>query len=235
MPFRQSTFFCEMFFRKRMDPRVKPGGDACQCAKSKNRSRQLLVNVISRRLVPPLHRTDTGENNPTLIALRPLSPARASSKENAVDKAYLEDLAPGQVFTSEARTVVDAGSIKRFAGEFDPQPFHLDEATARPTFFKKLVASGWHTTAVTMQLLVQTLPLSEGVIGSGVDELRWPRPVKPGDTLRVQCEVIDVTPSKLHPSRGTVRMRMTTLNQNDQPVQTMIANLLAFRRPEQAA
>ena len=218
-----------------MDPRVKPGGDACQCAKSKNRSRQLLVNVISRRLVPPLHRTDTGENNPTLIALRPLSPARASSKENAVDKAYLEDLAPGQVFTSEARAVVDAGSIKRFAGEFDPQPFHLDEATAQPTFFKKLVASGWHTTAVTMQLLVQTLPLSEGVIGSGVDELRWPRPVKPGDTLRVQCEVIDVTPSKLHPSRGTVRMRMTTLNQNDQPVQTMIANLLAFRRPEQAA
>jgi acyl dehydratase len=218
-----------------MDPRVKPGGDACQCAKSKNRSRQLLVNVISRRLVPPLHRTDTGENNPTLIALRPLPPVRASSKENAVDKAFLEDLAPGQVFTSEARAVVDAGSIKRFAGEFDPQPFHLDEATARPTFFKKLVASGWHTTAVTMQLLVQTLPLSEGVIGSGVDELRWPRPVKPGDTLRVQCEVIDVTPSKLHPSRGTVRMRMTTLNQNDQPVQTMIANLLAFRRPEQAA
>jgi acyl dehydratase len=218
-----------------MDPRVKPGGDARQCAKSKNRSRQLLVNVISRRLVPPLHRTDTGENNPTLIALRPLPPARASSKENAVDKAFLEDLAPGQVFTSEARAVVDARSIKRFAGEFDPQPFHLDEATAQPTFFKKLVASGWHTTAVTMQLLVQTLPLSEGVIGSGVDELRWPRPVKPGDTLRVQCEVIDVTPSKLHPSRGTVRMRMTTLNQNDQPVQTMIANLLAFRRPEQAA
>jgi acyl dehydratase len=218
-----------------MDPRVKPGGDARQCAKSKNQSRQLLVNVISRRLVPPLHRTDTGENNPTLIALRPLPPARASSKEHAVDKTYLEDLAPGQVFTSEARAVVDAGSIKRFAGQFDPQPFHLDEATAQPTFFKKLVASGWHTTAVTMQLLVQTLPLSEGVIGSGVDELRWPRPVKPGDTLRVQCEVIDVTPSKLHPSRGTVRMRMTTLNQNDQPVQTMIANLLAFRRPEQAA
>jgi len=102
-----------------------------------------------------------------------------------VDKAYLEDLAPGQVFTSEARAVVDARSIKRFAGEFDPQPFHLDEATARPTFFKKLVASGWHTTAVTMQLLVQT--------------------------------------------------RMTTLNQNDQPVQTMIANLLAFRRREPAA
>jgi acyl dehydratase len=156
-------------------------------------------------------------------------------KDHTVDQAFLEDLAPGQVFTSDARAVVDAGAIKRFAGEFDPQPFHLDEASARPTFFKKLVASGWHTTAVTMQLLVRTLPLSHGIIGSGVDELRWPRPVKPGDTLRVHCEVIEVTPSKLDPSRGTVRMRMTTLNQHDQPVQTMIANLVAFRRPERAA
>jgi acyl dehydratase len=156
-------------------------------------------------------------------------------KEYAVKKAFLEDLAPGQVFTSDARAVVDASSIKRFAGEFDPQPFHLDEATARSTFFKKLVASGWHTTAVTMQLLVKTLPLSHGIIGSGVDELRWPRPVKPGDTLRVHCEVIDVTPSKLEPWRGTVRVRMTTLNQHDQPVQTMIGSLLVFRRPERAA
>jgi acyl dehydratase len=156
-------------------------------------------------------------------------------KEHAVKKAFLEDLAPGQVFTSDARAVVEGVAIKRFAGEFDPQPFHLDEASARPTFFKKLVASGWHTTAVTMQLVVKTLPLSHGVIGSGVDELRWPRPVKPGDTLRLHCEVIEVTPSKLDPSRGTVRVRMTTLNQHDQPVQTMVANLLAFRRPKQAA
>ena len=156
-------------------------------------------------------------------------------REHAVKKAFLEDLAPGQVFTSDARAVVDAGAIKRFAGEFDPQPFHLDEASARPTFFKKLVASGWHTTAVTMQLVVKTLPMSHGVIGSGVDELRWPRPVKPGDTLRLHCEVIEVTASKLDPSRGTVRVRMTTLNQHDQPVQTMVANLMAFRRPKEAA
>ena len=155
-------------------------------------------------------------------------------REHSVKKAFLEDLAPGQVFTSDARAVVDAGAIKRFAGEFDPQPFHLDEASARPTFFKKLVASGWHTTAVTMQLVVKTLPLSHGVIGSGVDELRWPRPVKPGDTLRLHCEVIEVTPSKLDPSRGTVRVRMMTLNQYDQPVQTMVANLIAFRRPKEA-
>ena len=150
-----------------------------------------------------------------------------------MDKTFLEDLAPGQVFTSDARAVVDAASIKRFAGEYDRQPFHLDEAAARPTFFKELVASGWHTTAMTMQLIIETLPLSHGIIGSGVDDLRWPRPVRPGDTLRLHCEIIDVQPSKLRPSRGTVRVRMTTLNQNDEPVQTMVANLMAFRRSEQ--
>jgi acyl dehydratase len=193
-----------------------------------------------------LHRIDVGENNPALMALRPRKApasrrsrlacrARGSSKGTAVDKAYLEDLAPGQVFTSDARTVVDAGAIKRFGGEFDPQPWHVSEAVAHSTFFKELVASGWHTTALTMQLIIQTLPLSGGIIGSGVDELRWPRPVRPGDTLRLHCEIIDVQESKLRPARGTVRVRMTTLNQNDQPVQTMIANLLAFRRPEQAA
>jgi acyl dehydratase len=156
-------------------------------------------------------------------------------KEHAVDKTFLEDLAPGQVFTSDARVVVDAGAIKKFAGEFDPQPFHLDEASAGATFFKNLVASGWHTTAMTMQLIIKTLPLSHGIIGTGVDELRWPRPVKPGDTLRLHCEVIDVTPSIMDPSRGTVRVRMTTLNQHDQPVQTMVGNLLAFRRPQPMA
>ncbi len=150
-----------------------------------------------------------------------------------MDKTFLEDLAPGQVFTSDARAVVDAASIKRFAGEYDRQPFHLDEVAARPTFFRELVASGWHTTAMTMQLIIETLPLSHGIIGSGVDELRWPRPVRPGDTLRLHCEIIDVQPSKLRPSRGTVRVRMTTLNQNDEPVQTMVANLMAFRRSEQ--
>jgi hypothetical protein len=131
-----------------------------------------------------LHRTDVGENNPTFMASRPckagqpprfrpvaIPPSRGSSKETAVDKAYLEDLAPGQVFTSDARTVVDADAIKRFGGEFDPQPWHLNEAVAHSTFFKELVASGWHTTALTMQLIIQTLPLSGGIIGSGVDEL----------------------------------------------------------------
>jgi acyl dehydratase len=151
-------------------------------------------------------------------------------KEAALDKVYLEDLAPGQVFTSRARVVVGADAIKRFGGEFDPQPWHLNETVARSTFFKELVASGWHTTALTMQLIIQTLPLSEGIIGTGVDELRWPRPVRPGDTLRLHCEIIEVQESKVRPSQGTVRVRMTTLNQDDQAVQTMVAHLLAFRR-----
>src|SRR5262245_27663538 len=156
--------------------------------------------------------------------------SRHSSKETAMEKAYLEDLAPGQVFTSQARVVVETDAIKRFAGEFDPQPWHLNETVARSTFFKELVASGWHTTALTMQLIIQTLPLSEGIIGRGVDELRWPRPVRPGDTLRLHCEIIDVQESKVRPAQGTVQVRMTTLNQDDQPVQTMVAHLLAFRR-----
>jgi hypothetical protein len=92
-----------------------------------------------------------------------------------------------------------------FPASSDRQPFHMDEAAAQPTFFQELVASGWHTTAMTMQLIVETLPLSHGIIGSGVDELRWPRPVRPGDTLRLHCEILAVTPSKLHLSRGTVR------------------------------
>src|SRR5262245_46001327 len=158
----------------------------------------------------------------------------AGQKETTVDKAYLEDLAPGPVFTSQARAVVGADAIKRFGGEFDPQPWHLDETIARWSFFKELVASGWHTTALTMQLIIQTLPLSQGIIGSGVDELRWPRPVRPGDTLRLHCEIIEVQESKLRPSPGTVRVRMTALNQHDQPVQTMVANLLAFRRSGEA-
>jgi acyl dehydratase len=156
-------------------------------------------------------------------------------KEGVVEKTYLEDLAPGQVFTSQARATVDADAIKRFAGEYDPQPWHLSETAARSTFFKELVASGWHTTALTMQLIIETLPLSEGIIGTGVDELRWPRPVRPGDTLRLHCEIVDVQESRLRPSSGTVRVRMTTLNQDDQPVQTMIANLLAFRRSAEAS
>jgi acyl dehydratase len=146
-------------------------------------------------------------------------------------KVYLDDLAVGQVYTSDASIAVDATAIKQFAGSFDPQPFHLDESAARTSFFKELVASGWHTTAMTMSLIVQTLPLSHGVIGSGVDELRWHRPIRPGDVLRVRCEIEEVRRSESQPSRGAARVRFTTLDQNDMPVQSMVGNLLAFARP----
>src|SRR5258708_33916665 len=102
-------------------------------------------------------------------------------KEHAVKKTFLEDLAPGQVFTSEARAVVDAGSIKRFAGEFDPQPFHLDEASAGATFFKKLAASGWPTTAATSQLILKTRPFSHGIIRTRGAALASARPANPAD------------------------------------------------------
>lgn len=148
---------------------------------------------------------------------------------------FLDDLTAGQVFISDARCAVDATSIKQFAGTYDPQPFHLDETQARSTFFGELVASGWHTTAMTMPLIVQTLPLSRGIIGSGVDELRWHRPVRPGDVLSVRCEILEVRRSKSVPDRGVARVRITTLDQNDLPVQSMVANLLAFGRPESAA
>jgi acyl dehydratase len=147
-------------------------------------------------------------------------------------KVYLEDLAVGQVYTSDARITVDADAIKEFAGSFDPQPFHLDDDAARVSFFKELVASGWHTTAMTMSLIVRTLPLSHGIIGSGVDELRWHRPVRPGDVLRVHCQIEEVRRSQSQPSRGATRVRFTTLDQNNMPVQTMVGNLLAFARPD---
>ena len=149
-----------------------------------------------------------------------------------MNKIYLDDLAVGQVYTSDASFTVDAASIRQFAGTFDPQPFHLDEVAARETFFKEMVASGWHTTAMTMNLIVRTLPFSHGIIGSGVDELRWHRPVRPGDVLRVRCEIEEVRRSESQPWRGAARVRFTTIDQNDMPVQSMVGNLLAFARPD---
>jgi acyl dehydratase len=144
---------------------------------------------------------------------------------------YLEDLAVGQKFGS-GRAVVEAGRIKSFAGEFDPQPFHLDAAAARATLFGDLAASGWHTAALTMRLIVDgDFKPAGGIIGAGVEELRWPRPVRAGDTLRVESEIIEVRPSKSRPEIGLVKVRNTTLNQNDEPVLVQVANLLVPRRP----
>ena len=144
---------------------------------------------------------------------------------------YLEDYAVGQKFGS-GRLRVDAGRIKSFAAEFDPQPFHMDEAAARETFFRGLAASGWHTAAMTMRLLVESeVKPAGGIIGAGFDEFKWPRPVRPGDELSIEAEVLEVRPSKSRPDQGMVKLRTTTLNQNGEPVQISVGNLVVPRRP----
>jgi acyl dehydratase len=142
---------------------------------------------------------------------------------------HLEDFAVGQTFGS-GRLKVDAEQIKAFAAVFDPQPFHLDEKSARDTFFKGLAASGWHTAALTMRLLVDSpLKPAAGIIGAG-GEISWPRPVRPGDELRLETEILEVRPSQSRADRGMVKMRTTTLNQDGGAVQILIANLIVPRR-----
>ena len=144
---------------------------------------------------------------------------------------YFEDLSVGQTFGTGTVTV-ESEKIKAFAAEFDPQPFHLDEDAARASVFGGLVASGWHTAALTMKLLVGgELQVVGGLIGLGAEELRWPRPVHPGDVLRVRCEVLGVRPSKSQPDRGLVRVRNTTLNQDGQPVMVQVVTMIVPRRP----
>lgn len=146
-------------------------------------------------------------------------------------RVYFEDLQVGQRFGS-GTVAVTAEAIKAFAREFDPQPFHVDEEAAKATFFGGLAASGWHTAALTMKLLVGGAyqPVG-GLIGGGTDEMRWPRPVRPGDVLRVESEVLEIRPSQSRPDRGMVKTRITTLNQADEPVQIMVANMVVPRRP----
>ena len=144
---------------------------------------------------------------------------------------YLEDFEPGQIFGS-GRLRVDRERIKSFGAEFDPQPFHVDESAARDSFFKGLAASGWHTAAMTMRLLVEgELKPAGGTIGAGIDELRWPRPVRPDDELRVESEILEVRASKSRPDQGLIKVKTTTLNQNGDAVQMFVGNLIVRRRP----
>ena len=144
---------------------------------------------------------------------------------------YLEDFEAGQIFRSGCIRI-DADRIKSFAAEFDPQPFHLDERAATGSIFRGLAASGWHTAAVTMRLLVEgDLKPAGGIVGAGFDEFRWPRPVRPGDELRVESEVLEVRASKSRPGQGVIKVKSTTLNQNNEPVQVSVGNLIVLRRP----
>ena len=145
---------------------------------------------------------------------------------------FLEDFAVGQIFRS-GPVRIDKEQIKAFGAEFDPQPFHLDEEAARNTIFGGLAASGWHTAAVTMRLLVESdLKPAGGIVGAGADEFRWPRPVRPGDELRTESEVLEVRPSRSRPDQGLIKVRTTTLNQHDEAVQIIVANLMVPRRQQ---
>ncbi|CAP42534.1 MaoC family dehydratase [Comamonas sp. w2-DMI] len=145
---------------------------------------------------------------------------------------YLEDLAAGQRYAGSTRIRVEENRLKSFATEFDPQPFHLDETAASSSIFRGLAASGWHTAAITMRLLVDSeFKPAGGIVGAGFDELRWPLPVRPGDELRVESEVLEVRPSKSRPEQGIAKVRTTTLNQDGKTVQVSVGNLVVPRRP----
>ena len=148
---------------------------------------------------------------------------------------YLEDFAVGQTYGS-GRLRVDEERIRSFAAEFDPQPFHLNAEAARKSILGGLAASGWHTAALAMRLLVESdLKPAGGIVGVGFDELRWPRPVRPGDELRLESEVLDVRPSKSRPQQGLIKVRTTALNQNGEAVQVLVANLIVPRRSSNMA
>jgi acyl dehydratase len=148
---------------------------------------------------------------------------------------YLDEFAPAQRYAS-GQLKVDGERIKTFAAEFDPQPFHLDDTAARSSVFGGLAASGWHTAAMTMRLLVESeLKPAGGIIGVGFDEFRWPNPVRPDDTLHLDIEVLEVRPSRSQPDRGILKVRTTTLNQNGEPVQVSVGNLLVRRRAAEVA
>jgi acyl dehydratase len=143
---------------------------------------------------------------------------------------HLEDLRVGQRFSSGSHAL-DEAQIKSFARQFDPQPFHLDEDEAKDTLFAGLAASGWHTAAITMRLMVDGgAPFAGGIIGAG-GEINWPKPTRPGDILHLESEILEVSPSRSRPDRGMVTVRTETLNQRGETVQVLTAKLIVPRRP----
>jgi acyl dehydratase len=147
-----------------------------------------------------------------------------------VAKAFLEDFAVGETFETEPYTITAEESFA-FARAYDPQPFHLDAAAAARSMFGELTCSGWHTAGVTMRLIVESGVMREtGIIGTGIDELRWLAPVKPGDSLRVRGEVVERIVSRSRPGRGTLRVRNVTFNQHDVAVMSHVANLVVPTR-----
>jgi len=149
---------------------------------------------------------------------------------SAPERLFFEDLQVGESFMSGSYEMTQE-RILSFASEFDPQPFHTDPDAAQRTFFAGLAASGWHTSAVTMRLLVESVPVAGGLIGAG-SEITWPRAVRPGDLLRVTTTIKELAASKSKPDRGFAVLESITLNQDDAVCQTTVSRVLVFRRAD---
>lgn len=147
--------------------------------------------------------------------------------DNVPNELYFEDLHPGMSFPSLSNYKVTAEEIKEFAERYDPQPFHLDEAAGESSFFQGLAASGWLTAAIVMRLRVQSIRIAGGMIGAGVEEMRWLQPVRPGDTLRTEAEILNVRHSQSRPQYGVIRSRTVVFNQRNEVVMRSIVNFLA--------
>jgi acyl dehydratase len=146
----------------------------------------------------------------------------------SMKERYFDDLKAGDRFQSETLEV-PAKAIVEFAEKFDPQKFHLNTKSAERSMFKGLIASGWHTAAITMRLFVKALNFAEGAIGLGVDELRWPNAVRPGDALQVETEILEARLSQSKPNYGIIHLRNVTKNQRGEIVQTMTAHAMVPR------
>ena len=147
---------------------------------------------------------------------------------------YLEDLYVGQTFVS-GEHALDEAQIIAYARQFDPQPFHTDPEAAKRTFFQGLAASGWHTASISMRLVTESIPLADGVIGGGMEELAWPQPTRPDDRLRVESEIVEIIPSQSKPDRAMVRVLCQTKNQRGEVLQRFRPKMIAFKRPAPAA
>jgi acyl dehydratase len=149
---------------------------------------------------------------------------------------YFEDFYVGQKFHSVGQAKVTAEEIKEFGRKYDPQPFHLDEAAGENSFFKGLAASGWLTAAIVMRLRVQSITVAGGMIGAGVEEMRWTLPVRPGDSIRSEIEVVGVRQSNSRKEYGVVRTRSLAFNQRNEVVMRSTVNFLApLRNPVPAS
>ena len=143
---------------------------------------------------------------------------------------YLDDLYVGQKFVSGGH-LIDEAQIIAYAKQFDPQVFHLDAEAAKNTFFQGLAASGWHTASLSMRLVTESIPLVDGVIGGGMEELAWPQPTRPGDILQVDSEIIEIIPSQSKPNRAMVRVLCHTRNQRGEVLQRFRPKMVCFKRP----